>query len=361
MQIIIKDHERGVLTKDGRPIEWLEPGRHRRWDWTGGLGLDVLELDDGGVEHTPELEAIVPREAARVLDVPIGHAAVLEIDGLPQRTLEPGRYLIWQLRRQVSTHVYDLTPAVIEVAQAHLPWLRAAVQTVRVKPWMAVLVYVDGVLERILPAGQHVLAAHGRVVETETVDLRSQERQIVGQELMTKDQATLRLNLVAKYRVVVPERAARAVQDVGDALYTEVQLEARRLVAGLTVDELLTRRVEARQAMTEAVREAAQAWGVEVDVVDIKDVVLPGEMKALLNRVLEAEKQAAAQVILRREETAATRSMANTARMLEQNPMLLRLKELEAMKELADRVGELTVITGAPDWAQRVLQGKPQG
>lgn len=358
MRIIIEDHERGVLLADGRPIEWLEPGRHRRIEWLRALAVRRLDLDLGYAEHTPELEAIVPASAAEVLDVPVGHVAVLEIDGQPKARLAPGRYLVWKLRREVVAHVYDLRPTVIEVPQHHLGWLPPApARAVRVKPWMAALVYVDGTLERILAEGLHVLGAMDRQVEVQIVDLRVTERQIVGQELMTKDQATLRLNLVAKYRVTDPKQAAMAVTDVSDAVYTEVQLAARRLVAGLSVDELLTRRAEARAAMTEEVAAAARTWGVEVQVVDVKDVVLPGDMKVLLNRVLEAEKQAAAQVILRREETAATRSMANTARMLEQNPMLLRLKELEAMKELADRVGKLTVVTGAPAWAQRVLQG----
>jgi regulator of protease activity HflC (stomatin/prohibitin superfamily) len=82
---------------------------------------------------------------------------------------------------------------------------------------------------------------------------------------------------------------------------------------------------------------------------DVKDLVLPGEMKLLLNQVIEAEKKAAAQVIMRREEVASTRSMANTAQMLERNPALLRLKELEAFKEIASAIPNLTLVMGQPD------------
>jgi len=86
---------------------------------------------------------------------------------------------------------------------------------------------------------------------------------------------------------------------------------------------------------------------VRVERIGVKDVVLPGEMKTLLNRVIEAEKEAAANVILRREETAATRSLVNTARLMTDQPILLRLKELEAMKEIAGQIKDVRVVVGS--------------
>jgi regulator of protease activity HflC (stomatin/prohibitin superfamily) len=94
------------------------------------------------------------------------------------------------------------------------------------------------------------------------------------------------------------------------------------------------------------VAERAAAVGLELLDLGLKDLVLPGEMKALLNRVIEAQKEAEANVILRREETAATRSMAQTAKVLAENPLLVRLKELEAYKELAGKVGQVNLVLG---------------
>jgi regulator of protease activity HflC (stomatin/prohibitin superfamily) len=96
-----------------------------------------------------------------------------------------------------------------------------------------------------------------------------------------------------------------------------------------------------------AVLPKAAEFGVRVESVGVKDVVLPGEMKTLLNRVIEAEKEAAANVILRREETAATRSLVNTARLMADQPVLLRLKELEAMKEIASQIKEVRLVVGS--------------
>jgi len=105
----------------------------------------------------------------------------------------------------------------------------------------------------------------------------------------------------------------------------------------VTLDELLEGRDALTRFLEQNVAPKAATWGVLVDRVGVKDVVLPGEMKTLLNRVIEAEKSAAANVILRREETAATRSLVNTARLMADQPILLRLKELEALKDIASR------------------------
>jgi malate/lactate dehydrogenase len=98
----------------------------------------------------------------------------------------------------------------------------------------------------------------------------------------------------------------------------------------------------------------ARDFGVAVSRVGVKDVVLPGEMKTLLNRVIEAEKEAAANVITRREEAAATRSMANTARAFAEQPLLLELKRLETLKEIAGKVGAIKLVMGADGFDERL-------
>ena len=177
--------------------------------------------------------------------------------------------------------------------------------------------------------------------------MRRSEVSISGQDLMTRGKVTLRLTLTAEYAVEDPVLVTEKLQSVRDFVYLAVQLAARECVAGVTLDELL----EGRDALTrfletDVVPKAAR-FGVRVERVGVKDVVLPGDMKTLLNRVIEAEKEAAANVILRREETAATRSLANTARLMAQEPVLLRLKELEAMKEIAGQINEVRVVVGS--------------
>jgi regulator of protease activity HflC (stomatin/prohibitin superfamily) len=215
-------------------------------------------------------------------------------------------------------------------------------------------VWVDGELVYVLEAGRHGLSPHDRKVEVVTVDMREQELQVVGQELITRDKVSLRLNLVLKHRIVDPRAALQAVDNLRNALYAEVQLVSRSVVAGATVDELLEHRVDLARAMVGAVTERAKTWGAEILRLEIKDIVLPGDMKVLLNRVIEADKRAQANNILRREEVAATRSLANTARLLEQNPTLRRLKEAETIKDIADRIGSLTVVVSPKELLGRL-------
>lgn len=101
----------------------------------------------------------------------------------------------------------------------------------------------------------------------------------------------------------------------------------------------------------------AEQFGLRVHRVGVKDVILPGEMKALLNKVIEAEKAAAANVILRREDAAATRNMANTAKVIAENPVLMRLKELETMKDIAEKIDE--IMPAAPPSPRVSLPMRP--
>lgn len=86
--------------------------------------------------------------------------------------------------------------------------------------------------------------------------------------------------------------------------------------------------------------------GIEVLGVGVKDVILPGEMKDILNSVVQAEKSAQANVIRRREEANATRSLLNTAKLIEDSPVLMRLKELEALEKITEKIDKLTVFGG---------------
>ncbi len=358
-EVIVAPHQRAVVKKNGQLIRWLEPGLHRLWFAGPRVQVEHFDLDLGYAPWTPELQAILPEGAAELLDVTAEQLALLRCDGLPAHCLLPGRYLIWQLRRQVQVQLHDTGALRSEIPAAFQPLVpRSHLQVLRVKPHERCLVYVDGQLADQLEEGVHALNALDRQLRFELADLREQELQITGQEVMTGDKVSLRVNLIVKFRVTDPVASTHAVADLRDALYSEAQLIARRTVAGAKVDELLERRVEAAGAMSQELAQRAQGWGVEVLALDLKDVVLPGEMKLILNQVIEAEKRAAANVIARREETAATRSLANTARMLQSSPVLMRLKELEAMKEMAENVGQITLVASPAELLGKISLGE---
>ncbi|KAB2838022.1 MAG: slipin family protein, partial [Burkholderiales bacterium] len=154
------------------------------------------------------------------------------------------------------------------------------------------------------------------------------------------------VNLTAGYRVsdvlVAFAKQARPL----DYLYKELQFGLRAAVGTKSLDELL----ESKSTLDEAVREHIQrrtaGTGLEVESVGVKDIILPGEMRTLLAKVVEAEKAAQANLIRRREETAATRSLLNTAKVMEDNPVALRLKELETLEKITEKIDKISVFGG---------------
>ena len=118
-------------------------------------------------------------------------------------------------------------------------------------------------------------------------------------------------------------------------IYSDVQLALRETVAERTLDALVTEKVTLGKKVLEALMQEVSAYGLELKDVGIKDVVMPGDIKAQYVRVIEARKRSEAAQIERRGEVAATRSLANTAQLLEKNPTLFKLKALESLERIA--------------------------
>jgi regulator of protease activity HflC (stomatin/prohibitin superfamily) len=129
---------------------------------------------------------------------------------------------------------------------------------------------------------------------------------------------------------------------------------ASAVVGGRELDQFLADKDAVAKELETMVRQRVAALGLEVISVGIRDVILPGDMKDLMNKVTEAKKAAEANLIVRREETAAMRSQANTAKVLEGNPTLMRLRELEVLEKVATS-GKLNVVLGEKGLAERVV------
>lgn len=177
------------------------------------------------------------------------------------------------------------------------------------------------------------------------IDARLRTLVLQGQDMMTLDKVTLRLTVLAKMRVVDAAAAVLKVDDYVAQVYGDVQLALRAQVGTLELDPLLADKARLGEQILPAVKASAEAFGVEVVKIGVRDIVLPGDMKAILNQVMEARKKAEASLILRRDEVAATRSLANTAQLLEKNPTLMKLKVLEALEKLS--TGETKLVLPA--------------
>jgi regulator of protease activity HflC (stomatin/prohibitin superfamily) len=263
---------------------------------------------------------------------------------------------VWTLDPSVAIRTYnvmDPAPEMTDELRAVVP--AAEIVEAQVRQFERGLLYVQGRFTGMLDPGRYAFWNHPQArVAVTVLDTRVQQLKIEGQELMTRDKVTLRLTLTAEYAPHDAATTVHAVADVKDALYLAVQLAAREYVAGVTLDELLEGRDTFTRFLEAQVLPRAETFGVRLHRVGVKDVILPGEMKTLLNKVIEAEKAAAANVILRREDAAATRNMAQTAKVIADNPVLMRLKELETMKDIADKIDEVKILLG-PETLAKLL------
>ncbi len=205
---------------------------------------------------------------------------------------------------------------------------------------------IDGKLVKLLQPGRYAFWRYNRDIAIELVDTRLQALEVSGQEILTRDKVSLRINLAAHWAFDDVELAYARLAKPAEHIYRELQFGLRAAVGTRSLDELLENKQIIDEVVGAHMQDKLAGFGVMVSGVGVKDIVLPGEMKALLAQVVEAEKAAQANVIRRREETGATRSLLNTAKVMEDNPTALRLKELETLERLAERIDKISVVGG---------------
>lgn len=221
------------------------------------------------------------------------------------------------------------------------------------------LVWVDGELVEQLEAGQHGFWTHSRNITVDIQDTRVTNLDIAGQEILTKDKVTLRMNVSVNFAKVDPLLATQAYKAPEDQLYKAVQFAIRQAVGTRSLDDLLENKDALNSVIHDLVIEQmgdVETCGMLIKTIGIKDIILPGEMRDILNQVVHAEKQAQANVIKRREETAATRSLLNTAKVMENNQTLLRLKELEVLEKVTENIDNLSVYGGLEGLMKNLVQ-----
>lgn len=224
--------------------------------------------------------------------------------------------------------------------------LEQYIENVSIPEYHTGALFVDGKLEGVLEVGGHAFWKIGRSLRVAIVDSRLQTLEVSGQEILTKDKVALRLNLSASYRVTDAILATSKLKDLEAFLYKELQLGLRAAVGTRTLDALLEDKDVLDNVVFDHVKTKSEGFGLAVDSVGVKDIILPGEMKAILSKVVEAEKVAQANGIRRREETAATRSLLNTAKVMEDNPVALRLKELETLERITENIDQINISNG---------------
>lgn len=344
----INAYQTGLVFKNGNLIEILKEGKH--WIY-GNKSVEVYDMKSLFKANSDDLTLLLKNENLKsmleVVEVKDGEIVLVFENGIFKEVLNVGQYAFWKGILNRDFQKMDLTKVEIteKISKTILEnmklknFTRKFVVTNQYKG----LLLIDGKLTKILEAGTYYFWNNEISVEVKAIDVRMQQMEIAGQELLTKDKAMLRINFYVRFQVENIKKALMENKEYDKQLYILMQLALREFVGALTLDELLLKKDSVGKEILENLGNKAEELGLKASDAGIRDVILTGEMKEIMNQVLIAEKKAQANSIMRREETASTRSLLNTAKLMEENEVLWKLKEMEYMEKIADKIGDITV------------------
>lgn len=357
---MIADNERGLLFRDRQLTAVLTAGVHQFWDF--GNRTKVRLFDVTATEITQKDVKVLLRNKTNlckdfytVINTDENEVALVYVDGQFNDLIKPqSEKWFWNTPAQVEVRRINVTEQ-IEVSAKDMKVLAKAAKASVLSAGMVIkevtnqqvgLLFIDGQLVRTLEAGKYGFWNYNQSVNLEVVETRAQTIEVAGQEILTKDKVSLRVNLSATFKVNDAVMAVTELANYKEFLYNALQLALRKAIGTKVLDNLLADKEAIDTFVQGFVAKKVAAYGLTLVEVGVKDIILPGEMKTILNQVVEAEKAAKANIIKRREETAATRSLLNTAKLMDQSTTLRRLKELETLEKIADKVETLTVFGG---------------
>lgn len=343
----IKAYQIGLVFKNRNLIEILKEGNY--WLF-GNKSVEIFETKDQ-FKTGNDLNLLMKNENLKnlleVIEVKDGEIVLVKENGIFKEVLNVGQYAFWKdvLNREfqkVDLTKVEITEKISKTILENMKLKNFTRKFVVTNQYKGLLL-IDGKLTKILEAGTYYFWNNEISVEVKAIDTRMQQMEIAGQELLTKDKAMLRINFYVRFQVENIEKALMENKEYDKQLYILMQLALREFVGALTLDELLVKKDSVGKEILENLGNKAEDLGLRASDAGIRDVILTGEMKEIMNQVLIAEKKAQANSIMRREETASTRSLLNTAKLMEENEVLWKLKEMEYMEKIADKIGDITV------------------
>lgn len=234
-------------------------------------------------------------------------------------------------------------------------FFRSVLRTVVVYEFERGLRYAGGRFSGVLEPG--IYWSFKPLSEVRKVDIRPVFAPVAGQEVLSSDGVALKVSLAAKYEVVDPAVAVNSIENFRDALHVELQLALRQIIGGTPIDDLLAKRQEIGGRLQEIVAAKAQSFGVKLLVVEIRDIMFPGELKKIFTQVVRARQEGLAALEKARGETAALRNLANAAQLVDRNPSLLQLRLLQVIGQQSGN----TVVLGVQSPSGPIPIQKPSG
>ena len=358
--IKIKNAETGLKFKNGKLVAAMQPGWHLARTILGER-IDVLNEKDLFVWHE-EIDQVINsgllNDRLTVVDLKDNQRAVLWIDDRFYALLGTGRQAIWTTQKSIRVEELVADDPRFEHRQLYKIGKSAAasnlLETVQVEQGETCVYYRDGKFVAELEPGFYAFWKNVAALKFFVVSRKEKVLDLSGQEIMTADKVSLRLNAVVNFKIRDAVKSVSVCESAETALYREAQLIMRAVIGARKIDEMLASKEQLTAEIATMLKGKAETYGVEVTGFGVKDIILPGKMREIMNRVVAAQKEAEANQIMRREETAATRSQCNTAKMLETNPTLMRLRELELIEKVAEK-SKINLILGEKGLADKLV------
>ncbi len=349
MKYMLRDNQAGFVLKDGVFKKMITSGICR-FSKMRGYSVEIEEMS-GEVDYMEVPYQILAKDPAFLasvlhVEIPDGSVGFIYINGKLTSFANRKEYTFWNVfdKYEVKTVSMAETEIGAEVSKQMLALVPKNLYTeISVGEGQTGLVYYDNVLQRQLAKGVYRFWNYARSVTYHIFDMRQQELDIVGQEILTKDKIGIRMNVSCMYKIRDAVEFAATVTELKRPLYSAVQLVIREIVGNYKLDEILELKEKISGEIYTALRVREKMFCVNFLTAGIKDIILPGEIREIMNSVLVAEKSAQANVISRREEVASTRSLLNTAKLMDENKTLFKLKELEYLERICEKVGEISV------------------
>lgn len=346
-RIKVNAYQVGLVFKNDEYKRMLTTGTY--WFWTNEV-VWVYDITKPFYPTVP-LDILLQDQALadilNIVEVKDGELVLVYQNGVLDQVLRTGRYAFWKSIIKYDFMKVDISKiemdARIDRVTLSNPLLAPYVRSVSIENYESAVLFVDGKYQGVLESGVYYWWKNSITVNAVRIDIRNQQLEVNGQEILTKDKAAIRINAWAQYKLADIEKAILNNKEYDKQLYVAVQLALRQYIGNYTLDELLDKKESIGGFVVATVQEKAAELGVKLKEFGIRDIILPGDVREIMNQVLVAEKKAQANIIMRREETASTRSLLNTAKLMEENAMLWKLKEMEYVEKIAEKISNISV------------------
>jgi regulator of protease activity HflC (stomatin/prohibitin superfamily) len=364
MKTIINENQRGLLFKNGKFEKMLEPGKYHFFK--NNTKVDTVNVSDEFKPAGYDLAVFAKdknlQKQLKIADIPDESIALHYINGKYSDCLTSGKYAFWNV---FSTHEFKLIDISNPEVSGDIPKFifdvlpKKLFYKIEVAEYQKARLYFDQKLIKLLDEGTYYFWNNGIKISAGFADTRLLQINITGQEMLTLDKVALHINFVCRYKINDYIKICTEIDNYEEQMHVTLQLALREYIGRYRLDEILENREQISDFVFMKLKEKEKDFYIRVFDAGVKDIILPGEIRDIMNTVLIAEKKAQANVITRREEVASTRSLLNTAKLMDENQTLYKLKELEHLEKICENVGNINVSGGTDLLSQltNILKG----